>query len=74
MTREEKVLNSLLQHPLLKDKYGLSMESQITLDQAMNSEERIIMLLALLSQKATNIRNSKTDKEFLKEIMKKLNT
>ena len=50
------------------------MESQITLDQAMNSEERIIMLLAMLSQKATKIHNSKTDKEFLKEIMKKLNT
>lgn len=74
MTIEEKVLNSLLQHPLMKDKYGLSMESQITLDQAMNSEERIIMLLAMLSQKATKIHNSKTDKEFLKEIMKKLNT
>jgi len=74
MTREEKVLNSLLQHPLLKDKYGLSMESQVTLDQAMNSEKRIIKLLALLSQKATNIHSNKSDKEFLREIMKELNS
>ncbi len=74
MTREEKVLNSLLQHPLLKEKYGLSIASQITLDQAINSEERIIKLLALLSQKATNIHNSKSDKEFLREIMKELNS
>lgn len=48
MAREDKILQTFLSDPIIKEKYGVETEEYLTIEQALESNEPIVCAIAMI--------------------------
>jgi hypothetical protein len=74
MLRKDKILNSFLDHEVLKTEYGLNLDDlPITIRDALNSDKPIVKAIALIIE-GLEKSPSQTDNELKNTILQYLNS